>query len=351
VIVGGKVVGSGMAVPETVVTNDELSALMDTTDEWIRTRTGISERRVADPGVGAGDLGAEAGAAALADAGLDRVDALVVATMTPDYFAPGAAPIIQERLGLGPVPAFDLRQQCSGFVYALDLADSLMTAGKAETVLVVGTEVHAGWQPWLAAYRRGGPPTEEEHRRHSLHRHWAVLFGDGAGAMVLARDDRPDVGILSTTLATDGGQMGILQFPALGSRSQPIVDAATLAADAHLPDMEGGQVFRQAVQRMPEAVRRVAAEAGVDPESIDLVVAHQANARILAAVEKALGLPPGSVPVNIDRYGNTTAGTLPILFHELRSAGRVGPGTLVCFTAFGAGTHWGAVLYREPPAA
>jgi 3-oxoacyl-[acyl-carrier-protein] synthase-3 len=339
-----------MAVPETVVTNAELSILMDTSDEWIQTRTGIAERRLADPGVGAADLGAEAGAAALADAGLDGVDALVVATMTPDYFAPGAAPIIQERLGLGPVPAFDLRQQCSGFVYALDLADSLMRAGKADTVLVVGTEVHAGWQPWLEAYRRGGPPTEEEYRRHSLHRNWAVLFGDGAGAVVLARDERPDVGIVATTLATDGAQMSILQFPALGSRSQPIIDAATIAADAHLPDMEGGQVFRQAVQRMPESVRAVAAAAGIAPEAIDLVIAHQANARILAAVEKALGLPAGTVPVNIDRYGNTTAGTLPILFHELRTEGRVGPGAYVCFTAFGAGTHWGAALYREPPA-
>ncbi len=347
---GSVIVGTGMYVPPTVVTNDDLAELMDTSDEWVRTRTGVLERRLADPGVGSSDLGAEAAKSAIGDAGLapDEVDALVVATMTPDFYAPGIVALVQDLVGLGRVPAYDLRQQCSGFLYGLDLADSLLAAGKAGTVLVVGAEVHAGLQPWAAEWRalqRGTPPTDEQRERMNRYRSWAVLFGDGAGAMVLRRGEG---GFLGFRLFTDGGHFELIHVPAVGSKDQPYVAPGGVAADTHMPEMQGRQLYRQAVRRMPEAVEAVLADHGLTAADLDLVVAHQANERIIDGVRKSLGLRPEQVPMNLDRYGNTTAGTLPILYHELREAGRVPPGALVCFVTFGAGAHWGAALYREP---
>ncbi len=347
---GSVIIGTGMHVPPAVVTNDDLAELMDTSDEWIRARTGVQERRLAEPGVGSADLGAAAARAAIDDAGLTPadIDALVVATMTPDFYAPGSVALVQELAGLGPVPAFDLRQQCSGFLYGLDLADSLLAAGKAATVLVVGAEVHAGLQPWAAEWRalqQGTPPTDEQRKRMDRYRGWGVLFGDGAGAMVLRRGER---GFLGFRLYTDGSQFELIHVPAVGSRHQPYVASEQVAAEAHLPAMQGPQLYRQAVRRMPEAVEAVLADHGLAAADVDLVVAHQANTRILDGVRKALGLRTDQVPVNLDRYGNTTAGTLPILYHELRHAGRVPAGGLVCFVTFGAGAHWGAGLYREP---
>ncbi len=347
---GSVIVGTGMYVPPTVVTNDDLAELMDTSDEWIRTRTGVLERRLADPGVGSSDLGAEAAKSAIGDAGLapDEIDALVIATMTPDFYAPGIVALVQAQAGLGTVPAFDLRQQCSGFLYGLDLADSLLAAGKADTVLVVGTEVQAGLQPWAGEWRalqRGTPPTDEQRRRMNRHRGWGVLFGDGAGAMVLRRGQG---GFLGFRLYTDGRHFELIHISALGSKDQPYVDPQRLAADAHMPAMQGPQLYRQAVRRMPEAVEAVLADHGLTAADLDVVVAHQANRRILDGVRKALGLRAEQVPMNLDRYGNTTAGTLPILYHELRRAGRLAPGALVCFVTFGAGAHWGAGLYRVP---
>ncbi len=343
------IAGTGMYVPDQVVTNDDLARLMDTSDEWIRSRTGVAERRLADPGTGSADLGAEAAKAALGDAGLAAadVDALIVATMTPDYYAPGTVPLVQDLLGLGPVPAYGLRQQCSGFLYALDLADSLLLAGKAETVLVVGAEVHAGIQPWVAewrAFQQGTEPTPEQIERMDRYRGWGVLFGDGAGAMVLRRGDEP--GFLGFRLFTDGREFELIHVPALGSKSQPYVDASGVATDTHMPQMQGPQLYRQAVRRMPEAVRDVLAHCGLTTDDVDVVVAHQANRRIVDGVRKSLGLAADQVPMNLDRYGNTTAATLPILYHELRESGRIAPGALVCFVTFGAGAHWGAALYR-----
>ncbi len=348
---GNVIAGTGMFVPPTVVTNEDLARLMDTSDDWIRSRTGVGERRIADPGVGSSDLGAAAAKAALGDAGIgpEDVDALVVATMTPDYYAPGSVALVQDLLGLGPVPAYDLRQQCSGFLYGLDLADSLLAARKAATVLVVGAEVHTGIQPWSAEWRalqQGTPPAPEQRDRMNRHRGWAVLFGDGAGAMVLRRDDAA-AGFLGFSLYTDGSQFELIHVPALGSKSQPYVDTEEILADGHMPQMQGPLLYRQAVRKMPEAVAAVLDANGLSAADVDLVVAHQANQRIVEGVRKALGLTAEQVPMNLDRYGNTTAGTLPILYHELRAAGKVEAGSLVCFVAFGAGAHWGAALYRE----
>ncbi len=347
------ITGSGVGLPERVVTNEELAGLMDTADEWIVSRSGIRERRLADAGVGSSHLATVAGRTAMSDAGATNsdIDAVVVATMTPDTFAPGIAAVVQDRLGLESVPAFDIRQQCSGFLYALDMADSLVKAEKADRVLVIGAEVHAGLQPWIEDYRRtreGGAISHDRFERNTRHRGWSVLFGDGAGAVVVESSDDRDAGVLGAELHTDGSLADLIEIPNIGSLHQPFVSADDVARDEVLPTMDGRGLYRQAVRRMPEAVRSLADRLGLPAEEVDLVVAHQANERILEGVRKGLGVDEETLPSNIDRYGNTTAGTLPILFHEMRMEGRVGPGTLVAFTAFGAGAHWGALFYREP---
>ncbi len=352
---GNIICGTGTEVPDLVVTNADLARIMDTSDEWIYRRTGVRERRFVEPGTATSDLAAGAGRAALDDAGLgpEEVDVLITATMTPDTFAPGISSLVQEKLGLGAVGAYDLRQQCSGFLYGLDLADALLSSEKAGTVLVVGAEVHSGFLPWDGSWpyllgTADGPVPADQYRRNSRYRAWSVLFGDGAGAAVLRRSSNPEVGILASRLHSDGTHHELIHVPGVGFSRRPYVDLARLEAGEHLPHMQGRELFREAVSRMPEAVLEVLDATGTAPAELDLVVAHQANARIVEGVRKALGMAPDQVPVNIDRYANTTAGTLPILFDELRRADRVRPGSLVVFTAFGAGAHWGAALYREP---
>ena len=352
---GSVIVGTGIGVPDRVVTNDDLARIMDTDDAWIRKRTGVAERRFVEPGVGASDLGAEAGTAALSDAGIEPgdVDLIVTATMTPDALAPGISALVQDKMGIGEVPAYDLRQQCSGFLYGLDMADAMITAGRAETALVVGAEVHAGFQPWgdtwdIVTGASDREPTAAEYARNTHYRGWSVLFGDGAGAAVLRRSENPSHGFLSSKLYTDGSRFELIHIPGVGFSRRPYVDETQLDDNLHLPQMDGRGLFRMAVASMPAAVVAAAEQAGIDPGDIDLVIAHQANARIIDGVRKQLGLDEDKVPINIDRYGNTTAGTLPILYHEMRRAGRVPSGTTVCFTAFGAGAHWGAAIYREP---
>lgn len=347
--------GTGVAVPPNVVTNADLGRIMDTSDEWIRSRSGVEERRFVDPGTGASDLAVEAAQAALADAGVDvsAVDALVTATMTPDFMNPGIAPLVQRKLGLGTIPAFDLRQQCSGFLYGLDLADSLISSDRADTVVVAGAEVHAGYLPWGEAWeivlgRSDRRPTPAEWANATMHRAWSVLFGDGAGAMVVQRADTPGAGVVGSVLHTDGDHFSLILGGDLGFRNQPYVTEAMLAAELHLPQMDGAGLYRNAVRLMPEVISEVLEKSRYSIDDVDVVVAHQANDRILAGVRRQLGGDEHLVPSNIARWGNTTAGTLPILYHELRNQGRIGPGTLVCFTSFGAGAHWGAVLYRQP---
>jgi len=348
------IVGSGIAVPEHVVTNADLVQIMDTSDEWITSRTGVSQRHCCAPGVGASDLAITASRNALADAGLDveDIDLLVTATMTPDEFVPGIAPTVQHGLGLGLIGAFDVRQQCSGFLYGLDLADAAIASGRATNVLVVGAESHTGYMPYGSSWEilrgeRTGPPDAEAYAVATQARAWAVLFGDGAGAVVM--QGQPDVpGVLASQLNTDGALADLIRVRGAGFKHQPWLDVAQIEAGMHMPTFSGLELFRQAARRMPEAVHAVADKAGVDVGEIDLVVAHQANERILDAVRKEMNIDAHMLPSNIARYGNTTAATLPLMFHELRAAGRVEPGSLVCFTAFGAGAHWGALLYREP---
>jgi 3-oxoacyl-[acyl-carrier-protein] synthase-3 len=347
------ITGTGIGIPANVVRNEVLSKIMDTSDEWIRTRSGIEERRYVDPGQGSAELGMIAAAQALAAAGLEKtdIDAVVFATMTPDYFFPGNGPVLQARMGFPEIPTFDIRQQCSGFLYALDLADSLIQSRKHRRVLVVGADVHTPFMPWHNGWdvtigRGDGNVTPEQYAENTSYRDRTVLFGDGAGAVVVEGRDEEGRGFLLSRLFSDGSNIEALYTPGAGFRDRPFVTHAQIDAGLTVPVMEGKAVFKEAVTRMPAAVRTVCEAAGVQVADIDLLLIHQANLRIVEGVAKGLGLPPEKVPHNIERYGNTTAATLPILFHECVADGRVKPGMLVCFTALGSGLHWGAALYR-----
>ena len=355
------ITGSGIAVPPHEVSNDDLMRIMDTTDEWIQARTGVRSRRFASVGTGSAALGVEAALMAMSDAAVDadEVDTVVTATMTPDRQNPGIAGAIQHGAGLGHAATFDIRQQCAGFLFGLDLADMMIATERASTVLLVASEVHGGYLPWgdnwdLVLGLAERDPTPAERTMATKHRSWSVLFGDGAGAVVLQRADSATgspVGLLASKLHTDGSQARLIEVPGLGSLRRPYADAAQLDASDHLPRMNGRGLYHQAVKRMPEAVVEVLDSAELTVDDLDLVVAHQANERILDGVRNRLGCDAEVLPSNLAHWGNTTAATIPILFHELRVQGRVQPGALVAFTAFGAGAHWGAILYREPGSA
>ena len=346
------ITGTGMGLPPHVVTNEALSRLMDTSDEWIRVRSGIQERRYAEPGQGSTDLGVIAARNAIADAGLipGDIDVVIFATMTPDRVLPGNGPLLQAALGLRDIPTFDIRQQCSGFLYGLELADLFIQSGRYRRVLLVGAEVHTPFMPWHLGWdtligQSTREITEAERAENTLSRDRTVLFGDGAGAVVIeGREGTAGLGPIR--LHTDGTGAGVLTMTGVSFKRRPFVTPEQIQAGETLPVMSGKEVFKSAVTLMPQAVREVCEASGVTVESLDLVLIHQANLRIIEGVQKALGLPPEKVPHNIERYGNTTAATLPILFHECRAQGLVRPGMNLVFTALGSGLHWGAALYR-----
>lgn len=350
---GTEIIGVGTATPRHVATNHDLAQVMDTSHDWIVKRTGVEQRHYVAPGQGSSDLAIEACQAALRDADVlvDEVDLLVTATMTPDEFAPGIAPTVQHGLGLGTVAAYDVRQQCSGFLYGLDLADAALSTGRASTVLVVGAEAHAGYLPFGDSWAilRGetdGPVKPDDYAAATAARGYAVLFGDGAGAFVLrSTSDAP--GVRASSLHTDGAYADLIRVRAAGFKSQPWLDAAQIEAGLHHPTFSGLELFRQASIRMPESLDLAAKSAGILVGDIDVVVAHQANERILDAVRKSMGVDTTVLPSNIDRYGNTTAATIPLMFADLWADDRIKPGSVVGFTAFGAGAHWGSIIYRH----
>jgi 3-oxoacyl-[acyl-carrier-protein] synthase-3 len=297
-------------------------------------------------------LGVIAAGNAIANAGLQAadIDVVIFATMTPDHVLPGNGPLLQTALGLGDIPTFDIRQQCSGFLYGLELADLFIQSGRYRRVLLVGAEVHTAFMPWHLGWdtligQSTREITEAERVENTASRDRTVLFGDGAGAVVIEAGEGP-AGLGTIRLHTDGRGAGVLTMHGASFKRRPFVTHEQIDAGETLPVMSGKEVFRSAVTLMPQAVREVCEASGLQVEDLDLVLVHQANLRIIEGVQKALGLPPEKVPHNVERYGNTTAATLPILFHECRAQGLLHPGMNLVFTALGSGLHWGAALYR-----
>jgi 3-oxoacyl-[acyl-carrier-protein] synthase-3 len=325
-----RILGTGFAVPDRVVTNQELSELMDTTDEWIRTRTGIQERRWIRQGETGVDLGLAATQRALemADLTPGSLDAIIYATSSPDHFAPGNGVYLQRKLGITTIPALDIRAQCSGFIYALSVADAWIRTGDYRHILVVGGEIQS---TGLEVSTAG--------------RHVAVIFADGAGAAVLGPADA-DSGILAFDLHAEGAHAEKLWVDAPGSMYHPRVSATQIEAGRHYLEMDGREVFRHAVVRMPESVRAVLAKAGEDIADLKLLLAHQANLRISEVMQKELGLGDDQVYNNIMWYGNTTAATIPIALDECVRGGRLQRGDLLVLTAFGSGFMWGSAALR-----
>ncbi|HKV75320.1 MAG TPA: beta-ketoacyl-ACP synthase III [Gemmatimonadales bacterium] len=326
-----RIVGTGMCVPARVVTNDELSKSMDTSDEWIRTRTGIRERHwVVEGETGAG-LAHTASLNALAMAGMKPgdLDAIIYATSTPDHFIPGGGMFLQRLLEVAPIPALDIRMQCSGFIYALSLGQAWIASGEFRRILVVGAEIQS---TGMDVSTRG--------------RNTAVIFADGAGAVVLARSDSPERGLLAFDLQSDGRHAELLWVDKPGSKYHPRISAEQVAENRHYLDMDGKEVYRHATSCMPSSVRRVLEKIGHTPAQIDLLLPHQANLRISEAVQKDLGLRDDQVYNNIQRYGNTTAATIPLLLDECVRGGRVKEGQLLVMTAFGSGFAWGSAAVR-----
>ncbi|MFD6330937.1 beta-ketoacyl-ACP synthase III [Streptomyces niveus] len=320
--------GIGTSLPSRVVTNDDLAAELDTSDEWISTRTGIRERRIADPGTATGDLARAAGEGALKSAGDASVDMVVLATTTPDHRCPATAPDVAQRLGLTGVPAWDLSAVCSGFLYGLACASSFIRAGTAERVLLIGADT----------YSTILDPADRATR---------AIFGDGAGAVVLrAGSPAEDGAVSSVNLGSDGTLRDAILVAGGGSRSP--FPPGEVPGEGRYFTMRGKTVFRHAVDRMSEASRTAAESAGWDPSDIDCLVPHQANARIIQAVADRLGLPVERCASNIERLGNTAAASIPLALADAAGSGRLRTGDRVLLTAFGGGATWGAAALTWP---
>jgi 3-oxoacyl-[acyl-carrier-protein] synthase-3 len=326
------ILGVGHYVPTKVVTNEDLAKLMPTSDEWIQQRTGIKERRfIEHDGIGASDLAVPAAMMAIERAGrsVKDVDMIVFATLSPDVGFPGSGCFLGQKLGLPGVPALDVRNQCSGFLYSLSIADAWVRAGVYRNILVVGSEVHS---TGIELTERG--------------RDVAVLFGDGAGAALIGPSTNEASGVLSLSLHADGAGAMDLWLPAPPSRHIPRHTHEMLDRGDHYPAMNGKQVFRWATEKMPEVAREALAKAQLATGDVDLFVPHQANMRINQLVATKLGIPEEKVVHNIERYGNTTAATIPIGLSEAFQEGKLGAGKTALLAAFGSGYTWGAAVVR-----
>lgn len=317
---------TGRFLPPQVMTNDDLEKIVDTNDEWIRTRTGIRERRIGPPELLAAEMGRAAAAQAMERAGVDadEVDLVVVSTATPDRWLPSTACDIQSLLGCNNAHAFDVQAACSGWLYALTVAEGFLAAGRGEVALVVATEKMSNILDWTD-------------------RATCVLFGDGAGAAVLRRSDG-ETGIVTSFHRSDGKLAELLYRPAGGVR-QPI-DGDVIARRDHLMRMSGREIYKNAVRSMADASEQAMKQAGLTGEDIDLMIPHQANIRIIESTAKYAGIPMDKVYVNADRYGNMSSASIPVAFDEARESGLVEPGMNILTATFGAGLTWGAMVWR-----
>jgi len=326
--------GTGRYLPPRVVTNDDMTRWMDTSDEWIRQRTGIEQRHwvPAEGGVGSSDLGLAASQIALEEAGWkpEDIDLIIFATLSPDIFFPGPGCLMQQKLGLDATPALDIRQQCTGFLYGLTTADAYIRSNLANRILLVGAEVHS---TGLDISTRG--------------RDVAVIFGDGAGAVCVEgiESDEP-VGVLASALHANGRYAESLSVELGASRNNPRISKEAIEEGRHYPKMDGKTIFKLAVQKLPEVVGEALAKAELAVEDIDLFIPHQANLRINQFFQQAMKLPQDKVFHNIQRYGNTTAASIPIALDEALEMGVIGSGSTVMFLGLGAGLTWGAVITK-----
>ncbi len=326
-----KIAGVGHYVPERVVTNHDLEKLMDTSDAWIVERTGIQERRYVEPGLGTSEMGFRAAQAALRNAGLaaDDLDFIIFATLSPDYMFPGCGVLLQEKLGGGTIGALDVRTQCTGFVYSLSIADAYIRAGVYRRILIVGAETQSMGLDFTTAGRD-----------------MAVIFADGAGAAVVVAGDDEGPGLLATVLHSEGRYARELWME-VPTCLQPSSEMPKLITEGrHFPRMNGREVFKHATRRFIEAIDEVLERIGATRDDIALIVPHQANKRISDAVAERLGLPTERIVVNVHKYGNTTAASIPIALSEAVADGRVKTGDLVILVAFGSGFTWGATAVR-----
>ncbi len=314
-------------VPERILTNADLEKMVDTTDEWIRTRTGIRERRILDDGRASSDMGAEAVKLLLAERQLDpeEIDVIIVATVTPDMFFPSTGNLIQDKVGAKNAWAFDISAACSGFLYALALGTQIIEAGKHDKIIVVGTDKMSA----ITNYND---------------RNTCVLFGDAAGVVLLEPSEDENIGVLDYILHSDGSGAEYLHMKAGGSKYPATLE--TVANDWHYIYQDGKTVFKFAVQKMADISEEVLVRNNYSGKDVKLLVPHQANLRIIDAAAKRLGLPPEQVLINIDRYGNTTAATIPMALSEAFQQGRVEKNDLLVFATFGAGFTWGSALVR-----
>ncbi len=322
------ITGTGAYLPEKILTNFELEKIIDTSDEWIRQRTGIIERRIANNGTATSDLSVKAAARAIEIAGVNpaEIEMVLVATVTPDTFFPATACYVQKGIGAKNASAMDISAACSGFLYGLDIANGLIKSGQYDTILVVGGEVFNNIIDWND-------------------RSTCVLFGDGAGAAIVQATEETK-GILASYIGSDGdyADINLLGVPAGGSR-MPLT-AEGIEQKLNKLQMNGREVFKLGVRLMPEAAQRVLRQAGVTVEEIDLLIPHQANLRIIEAVGDRLGIAREKVYINVEKYGNTSAATVIIALDEAIREGRAKPGHLVLLVTFGAGVTWGSTLLR-----
>jgi 3-oxoacyl-[acyl-carrier-protein] synthase-3 len=318
-VIYSRIIGTGSYLPRKVVTNDDLARRMDTSDEWIRARTGIRQRHIAEDGESSSSLALEASKAAIASAGIaaQEIDLIILATSTPDYVFPSTACLLQAKLGIKGCPAFDLQAVCSGFVYALATADLFIRSGQHRCALVVGAEVFSRILDWND-------------------RGTCVLFGDGAGAVILRADDKP--GIMASALHADGSYAGILSV-------RGNVCGGNVTGDPFLR-MDGPAVFKFAVRVLDEVARETLAKCGQQVEDIDWLIPHQANLRILESTAKRLGLPPEKLIVTVDTHGNTSAASVPLALDVATRDGRIRPGHKVMLQGVGGGFTWGAALVQ-----
>ena len=320
------ILGTGSEVPSKIITNHDLEKMVETSDEWITVRTGIRERHVLEEGKGNADMAFPAAKRALEDAGMEAkdLDAIIMGTVSADYVMPSSACVLEDMLGARNAFSFDVGAACSGFLNAISVADSFIRTGKINNALVVGSDTLSRMLNWQD-------------------RTTCILFGDGAGAAVLGASENGS-GILSTKLRTDGSYVKTLYVPAGGSLKPATLE--TVKRNEHTITMNGKEVFKIAVRSMEEISREALAEAGIGIEQVSLVIPHQANKRIIVALAERLGVPMEKIMVNLDRYGNTSAASVPVALDEARRQGRIKPGDIVLLNAFGAGFAWGAAVVK-----